>query len=62
VLVNAYWKRLTFALPTPERGHTWRLVLDTAGYKPETSLVTSSFEVTGRALAVFVHARDGAEV
>jgi glycogen operon protein len=56
VVMNAYWKRLTFAVPEPEPGYTWKLALDTSGIKQARA--PRSFEAAGRSLAVFVHMRE----
>jgi isoamylase len=60
VLINASSRRLRFTLPAAESGSTWTLALDTSGYREASSEASggpSTYELTGRALAVFAHAR-----
>jgi isoamylase len=59
VLINAYWKRLHFVLPSTEPEVSWQLALDTSNrHKAKLRKAPGGrlvYDVAGRSLAVFTH-------
>jgi glycogen operon protein len=63
-MVNAYWKPLTFSLPSPKKlpGGTWYRWIDTSRASPEdivpwdalTAITSNSYRLVGRSLVVLV--------